>query len=227
MSRGPRRNRPRTLTPEEASLWENVTKDVSQLEKSSARQAVPTLPATGGASKSLPPAPSRPRWSGATPPALFQGKAAPGAGISASAFLAGEARARKNTTSVFEAGDPKVERHVRRGRREIDGVLDLHGLTQIAAHERLKAYIATARSRNARCLLIITGKGGDPLHRARQSLAERFDRSADRAAPRGILRQRFLDWVEAPPLRDQIARVARAKPADGGEGAFYVFLKAK
>ncbi len=227
MSRGHRRNRPRTLTPEEAALWEKVTKEVSQLEKSPAKQASPAHPGSGGASRSNSPGLSRPRWSGTTPPALFQGKNAPRAGISASAFLAGQTQPGQNTTSVFAAGDPRAERHVRRGRREIDGVLDLHGLTQIAAHERLKAYVSMARSQKARCLLIITGKGGDPLYRARQSLAERFDRSPDRAAPRGVLRQRFLDWVEAPPLRDQIARVAKAKPADGGEGAFYVFLKAK
>ena len=37
----------------------------------------------------------------------------------------------------------------------------------------------------------------------------------------------FVDWVEAAPLRAAIARVGQAKPKDGGEGAFYVFLKRK
>ncbi len=128
---------------------------------------------------------------------------------------------KQNIKSVLQDGDPKIEKHVRRGRIEIEAVLDLHGSTQIAAQQRLGQFITLARHQKARCVLVITGKGPPRTHTLDTSPF-----SMDPAnSPRGILRNRFLEWVESEPLRSQIIRVATAKPSDGGTGAFYVFLK--
>ncbi len=120
--------------------------------------------------------------------------------------------------SIFTAGDPAMDKRVKRGRLEIDAVLDLHGLTQSEAEERLRRFITLAQHQQARCVLVITGKG------------EHYDRQKHEPfsmhkTPRGILRTRFLDWVEQSPVRNRISRVAPAKPRDGGRGAFYIFLK--
>ena len=110
-------------------------------------------------------------------------------------------------------GDPKEARKVARGRREIDATLDLHGLTQDQAYARLVRFVDFAASAGSRTLLVVTGKG-------------RGERPVPFAeAPRGILRERFLSWVEAEPLASRIASVRPAHQRHGGRGAFYVLLK--
>ncbi|WP_031550166.1 Smr/MutS family protein [Parvularcula oceani] len=113
----------------------------------------------------------------------------------------------------LDGGDPKLARRVARGRREIDATLDLHGMTQAAAYARLVSFVGFAAANGARTLLVVTGKGSDA---PAVPFAE---------APRGILRRRFLDWVEEAPLSERIASVRQAHQKHGGRGAFYVFLK--
>jgi DNA-nicking Smr family endonuclease len=111
---------------------------------------------------------------------------------------------------VFGAGDPKADRKAAKGRIPIEARLDLHGMSEVVAQTRVTRFILGARDDGLRLVLVITGKG------ARAG-----------GEGRGIIRTRFIDWVEASPLRAAIARVAPAKPKDGGAGAFYVFLKRK
>jgi DNA-nicking Smr family endonuclease len=112
--------------------------------------------------------------------------------------------------AVVGGGDPRLDRHAARGRLAIEATLDLHGLTQADAYRRLIPFLARAHADGARLVLVITGKG----------------RGGD--APRqGVLKARFLEWVEETPARAHIARVAPASRRDGGAGAFYVFLKRK
>lgn len=108
--------------------------------------------------------------------------------------------------AVYGAGDPKRDRAAATRRIAIDATLDLHGMTQAEARRRLPQFLARAAADGARLALVITGKG-----------------KAD--GSRGVLKARFLDWIEETPLRALIARVSPAKPKDGGAGAFYVFLK--
>lgn len=84
-------------------------------------------------------------------------------------------------------------------------------MTQIEAHRVLLQFIAAAAHDGARLVLVITGKG----------------KPDSPAARTGVLRSRFLDWIEEHPLKNDIARVAPAHQKDGGAGAFYVFLKRK
>ena len=105
-----------------------------------------------------------------------------------------------------EAGDPRLDRRAARGRLPIDATLDLHGYYQAGAHAALRAFIADANARRHRCVLVITGKGVQ-------------------SSGSGVLRRRFLEWVEEQDLRQSIARIAQAHPRHGGAGAFYVFLK--
>lgn len=112
--------------------------------------------------------------------------------------------------SVYEGGDPRLDRRVARGRIAIERTLDLHGLRQDDARRRLSRCLATAARDSVLLVLVITGKG-----------------RTDDGRSRGVLRARFLDWIEEEPLRGAIARVSPASRQDGGAGAFYVFLKKK
>ncbi len=112
---------------------------------------------------------------------------------------------------VFGGGDPRLDRAAARRRIAIEREIDLHGMTQVEAHRALLGFIAQAVVDGARLVLVVTGKGK----------AQTPDMRG------GVLRSRFLDWVEIPPLKSEIARVAPASQKDGGAGAFYVFLKRK
>ncbi len=96
------------------------------------------------------------------------------------------------------------ERRVRRGQVAFSATLDLHGHTQVSAHQAVHGFLASAQMRGARCVLIITGKG----------------RSGT-----GVLKQGFRLWLESPQARSLVAGYAVAHARHGGEGAFYVFLR--
>jgi DNA-nicking Smr family endonuclease len=102
--------------------------------------------------------------------------------------------------------DLSGQRRIRRGQSEIDARLDLHGHTQDTAHRELISFILREHAAGSRCILVITGKG---------------------RLGTGVLRTRLFDWIADPDLRAMIAGYARAHPRHGGEGAVYLFLKAK
>ena len=112
--------------------------------------------------------------------------------------------AQPESSRLQPAADRGGDRRVRRGRVEVEASLDLHGHTQELAHLSLRAFLAFHRSQGARCVLVITGKG---------------------RAGEGVIRKRFLDWLNTPDVRDQVASYAQAHQRHGGGGAFYVFLK--
>lgn len=100
----------------------------------------------------------------------------------------------KNTGQRFKNGD-----------MPIDAVLDLHGHTLESAFKALVNFIYAQNKRNARCLLLITGKGG--------------------FLGRGVLKAEVPVWMNSPEIRSLILSYTLAKPKDGGEGAFYILLK--
>src|SRR5674476_1054629 len=53
----------------------------------------------------------------------------------------------------------RMKQRVARGKEAIDGRLDLHGLTQSEAHSALLHFLRNANARDARLVLVITGKG--------------------------------------------------------------------
>lgn len=121
---------------------------------------------------------------------------------------ASDATAERRTHKILGGGDPAMDRAAKSRRIAVERSLDLHGLSQAEAHRRLLRFLQSAAEDGMRLALIITGKG-------RVGAGEK----------RGVIRARFLDWVEAPPIRSIVSRVSPAGPRDGGGGAFYVFLK--
>lgn len=100
--------------------------------------------------------------------------------------------------------EPKRKRRLSRERDPIEARLDLHGLTQIQAESRLKAFVHQAYANDYRAILVITGKG----------LAEN-----------GILKRHAPEWLADPALSHMIAGVSQAHARHGGSGALYIALK--
>lgn len=193
--------RRRGLTPEEDALWRKAMRDVAPMgrKKPSLEGLVsPSQPSVSSASHGASSAgllPPRRRTIGIEPRTL-----------------------QHRTDHPFLAGDPRLERLAGRGRLPIDAVLDLHGHNQRTARSTLQRFVAQAHANGARCLLVITGKGAPVI--AGQTIEAHTT-----SAGRGILRARFADWLEEPPLRQLVSRASPAHQRHGGAGAFYIFLK--
>ena len=118
--------------------------------------------------------------------------------------------------------DHRSGEKLRKGQMPVEAKLDLHGMTQNAAHAAVGRFVESQHAAGKRCVLIVTGKGGtraDP-YRAKESSA-RFTFSAGR----GILKEALPRWLNEPRLRAHIIAVQPASRAHGGDGAVYVLLK--
>lgn len=237
----------RGVSEEESALLKRAMRDVKPLKRRAKKKAnlaekrasIPAYPGERPKAERESPlanqSPTPPRLQGGEPRRESQrpskatgrnGDLRPGSGLavglppyppSALQRGGGEVRRQKQPVSAFSSGDPKIETKARRGRIEIARTLDLHDLRQAAALSRLKRFLETAYKDDCRCVLVVTGKGAP---------VDRLSAMAGRS-PRGVIRLRFLEWIEEPPLRAIVARAARAAPRHGGDGAFYVFLKGR
>lgn len=106
--------------------------------------------------------------------------------------------------------DGNTGRRLARGEIAPDTKLDLHGLTEAAAHRALTSLVLAAHKRGERLLLVVTGKGGV---------------SPDPDRPRGVLRALVPRWLAEAPLAALIAEKRAAHRRHGGEGALYVYLR--
>lgn len=101
--------------------------------------------------------------------------------------------------------EPGRARRIVRERDPIAARIDLHGLTLDRARPALEAFVRTAWSRGDRVVLVITGKGRDG---------------------EGMIRRLMPEWLAAGSLRPMIAGVQSAHRRHGGDGAYYVALRA-
>ena len=102
--------------------------------------------------------------------------------------------------------DRRTAERFRRGLIRPEARLDLHGRTLDEAERSVERFLAESRRAGRRCVLVVTGRG-----------------SAGTGS--GVIRREFPFWIEAPANRSRVVASVPAAPADGGEGAFYVYLK--
>lgn len=108
-------------------------------------------------------------------------------------------------------------RRIAKGSEEIDGRLDLHGMTQDEAHRALELFIRRAHNDGLRTVIVITGKGGakrDDDHTGTYSGRER-----------GVLRRMVPLWLDGATLRPIVIGYSNAHVRHGGGGALYVMLR--
>ena len=113
-----------------------------------------------------------------------------------------------------KAVDPAIRKKVGRGRIEIDGRIDLHGMTQDEARGALYRFIHARFSRGDRTVLVITGKG---LKTDSDYVAAMTER--------GVLRTMLPLWLNEPSLSPMVSGWSVAARGHGGEGAWYVRLR--
>ncbi|MBN9315946.1 MAG: Smr/MutS family protein [Devosia sp.] len=110
--------------------------------------------------------------------------------------------------------EPNLKQRLQRGRVEIDGTIDLHGMRQVEAHAALTRFIHARAARGDRTLLVITGKGLKKLGDDAAVIIER-----------GVLRAMLPIWLSEPNLAPLVAGWDVAAQGHGGDGAFYVRLR--
>lgn len=170
----------RRLTPEEQALWDHVTAAVAPRRKRSSAKA-PEITKAPAAK------PVRRKTVLAKPDPLPEPKSV-----------------LKPAASPFAAPrlDGKRSQRFLKGELDIDGRIDLHGLTLELAHKALAGFLMQARGRGHRMVLVVTGKGG-------------------------ALKRLVPLWLSAPPFDTLLAGLAAAQPKHGGEGALYLYLRRK
>jgi len=112
--------------------------------------------------------------------------------------------------------DPNVFRAIRRRRLRVEDSIDLHGMTQAMAHVELLRFLRDRASRNMKCVLVITGKGGRPNLKPHDPWVDRDI---------GVLRDALPRWLTAPEFAEVVIGTFVALPRDGGDGARYVLLR--
>lgn len=115
--------------------------------------------------------------------------------------------------------DRKTKSQFARGIKDIDGRIDLHGMTQQQAYEMLLTFIGRARASGWKTVLVITGKGAPSLDDDHSIYFE-----MGREAP-GVLRRKVPQWLSEPEMRQFVISYDRAAPNHGGSGALYVRIR--
>lgn len=100
--------------------------------------------------------------------------------------------------------DRRRLRALRRGDVEPDIEIDLHGMTRAEAHRELRAALRDALAENARCVLVVHGRG-------------------NRSETGPVLRDALPGWLAEDPHGAAVLAFAAAEERRGG--ATYVLLR--
>ena len=186
-------HRPRPLNHSEIALWREVTKSIRPLYDRFEDLLEPEVPAAAPVAQKV-----------VTPAPIVASKpvAAPKPVVKAPKLL------------PLAPIERPLLRKISRGQNEIDAVLDLHGMRQDEAHERLRRFLQQSQFNHARLVLVVTGKGNSP--------SKTLDGEGH---GKGVLRRLVPDWLRMPDLRPVVMGFEQAAPHQGGSGALYVRLR--
>ena len=94
--------------------------------------------------------------------------------------------------------------------------VDLHGLSLDEANKKIEILIDKYFMEGVEKIIIITGKG----------LGSKISNNPYVSKDLSILRNSVPDYINANlKIKSKIKYISKAKIKDGGEGAFYIFLK--
>lgn len=208
-----RKGRRPALSAEDRSLWDHVAASVEKGRSGKPRVPDVEPPQIDQPEEATPPArASLHRGQTRTPrterPAKREAAPLPPSPLPRSASAAAE----------VPGVDRRKARRIATGAIEIEARLDLHGMTQSAAHARLIGFVQSAAAKGMRTVLVITGKGG-----ARQQPPS--GGAWWESEEIGILRRSVPRWLAEAPLRAVVIGCQPAAPRHGGEGALYVLLR--
>tara|TARA_Y100001958_G_C21020486_1_gene397213 strand:+ start:367 stop:777 length:411 start_codon:yes stop_codon:yes gene_type:complete len=96
--------------------------------------------------------------------------------------------------------------------------IDLHGFSLSEANKKIKNFILYSFTKKIYKLIVITGKG---IHS--ENIKDPYV-----SKDLGILKYSVPEFIKnSPELMNLISRIDEASIKDGGEGAFYIYLKKK
>ncbi|MFA7431875.1 MAG: Smr/MutS family protein [Rhodospirillaceae bacterium] len=200
-----RRRSRRALSADEDRLWRLVTKSAVPLDEHARALFLESLAddedgeAPAPPTAPPPPAVAKPAQAPAWPlPEFAVGQKATAPPVQVRTVLPGLEHGESPGV------DKRTAQRFKRGRMEIDATIDLHGMTQEAAHIALNRFVTNGAATGKRCLLVITGKG---------------------TRGEGVLRRAVPRWLNDERLRGLILSYSHAQPHHGGQGALYVLLK--
>jgi DNA-nicking Smr family endonuclease len=176
--------RKRALSEEERALWESVAKQVKPLRK-------------------------KPRALKAPIAAIVEDTFVVAKSVTAPKFPANARAVKPDNPPPLAPLGRRERSQLSRGRKEIEGRLDLHGMTQTRAHRALLSFLQRASGDGLTFVLVITGKG----------------RTSGPEAGRGVLRRQVPEWLSLPEFRALVVGFEEAHIGHGGEGALYVRVR--
>lgn len=118
----------------------------------------------------------------------------------------------KKTEHIFDKDDSFLSSTRNQKLRK----LDLHGFSLDEANKKVKNFIIESFEKNYEKLLIITGKGLRSKAYENPYISESLN----------VLKNSIPNFINNDKdLQSKIIRLSQAPLKDGGEGAFYIFLK--
>lgn len=105
--------------------------------------------------------------------------------------------------------DGNLAKHFKREDFRVEDTLDLHGVTEKVAFDRVCNFIKLAYASKKRCILIITGKGIDDTL----------------FSEKGVLRKAMPNWLSNSEISSLILAYKNPSEKLGGKGALYILLR--
>ncbi len=109
----------------------------------------------------------------------------------------------------FSQMDGSLAKRFKREEFKVEATLDLHGVTEKDAFDKVSDFIKLAYNQGKRCVLIVTGKG--------------FDDTL--FSTRGVLRKSVPNWLSDSEISPLILAYKNPSEALGGTGALYILLR--
>jgi len=102
--------------------------------------------------------------------------------------------------------DSKIKKQIKSNKLNFDAIIDLHGKTEVQAHESIKNFIKECYFNNLKSIMIVTGKGTNS---------------------KGKLKLKTPIWLKSEDLSKYVVGFETMPHNKGGEGALFVQLKNK
>lgn len=109
----------------------------------------------------------------------------------------------------FSQMDGALAKRFKREVYKVEAMLDLHGVTEKAAFEKVCDFVKQAYNSEKRCILIVTGKGWDDMP----------------FSGKGVLRKAVPEWLSHSEISPLILAFKNPSEAMGGAGALYILLR--
>ena len=112
----------------------------------------------------------------------------------------------------------ETDKTIKINQKDIFRKIDLHGLSLSEANKSVKKFILESYNIGSKKILVITGKGLRSNSKQNPYISEKLS----------VLKNSIPEYIKNEIfLINKIKKISAAPLKEGGEGAFYIFLKSK